>query len=174
MVTAVRDVVRDVVAEYAAEEVLVLDGIGGLDDLQVTRLLTRRARRREPLGYGLDSIVPMVAPVLWVVLTEATEETTDVAVQGAFGKLRRISKRLIRRRRKTVPMVIPELTRAQIKDVRQKIFERCREAGIEEDRAMALADGVAVRLALDGIDTRSGQVELRSESDPGDRRGTTQ
>jgi hypothetical protein len=156
MGTAVRDVLWPVVAEVAPEEVPLLDGIKGLDDRQVTKILTRRARKREPLGFGLESIVPVIVPALWLVLTELAEQTADAAIGNVFTRLRRRWTRLLRRRGKRVSAEIPPLTGTQILVVRQQVLDRCREAGIEETRAIAVAEGVAFRLAVDEVDADDG------------------
>lgn len=161
MTTVVRDLLWSVVAENAPEELPLLESMAELDDAQVAKVLSRRAKAREPLGYGLETVVTLVAPALWLVLAEVARNITEVAAGSTFARLRQWWRRLTRRAG-APPAVIPPLTRVQIADVRRKVRERCVAAGIDEERATALADGVAVRLALDTED------EEDTSPDPGD------
>jgi hypothetical protein len=164
MATVVRDLLRGVIAEEAPEELPLVEGMAELDDTQVARIYSRRARAREPLGYGLETAVAMVVPVLWLVLTEVARNIAGTTVDRVSARVRQEWwRRLTRRGTGTPPAVIPPLTQDQIADVRRKVRERSLAAGIDEDRATALADAVAVRLALDTGD----EEEERDEEEPG-------
>ncbi|MFC5253559.1 hypothetical protein [Streptomyces nigrescens] len=159
MPTALRDVVRYAVELAAPEELPLLDGLTELDDVQAERALTSRSRARERLGFGLTEAVALVTPVLWTVLSEAGRHAVGLAVDGAVERLRA---RLRRRRadlagadRLTLPPMPPE----RIEEIRHAVRERCLAAGVNRARAVAVADAVAVRLAMD---------ELRSNREGGD------
>lgn len=76
--TAIADVVRDIVAEVAPAELPVAEGLRRLGDDGAVRRLVRRRWRREPLGFGLGEVVPLVTPVLWVALDEAVRRQRAV------------------------------------------------------------------------------------------------
>ncbi|MFD5396548.1 hypothetical protein ACFWJW_20270 [Streptomyces sp. NPDC127097] len=148
---AVRQVVCDVVAETASEELPLIEGMRDLDDAAVDRALLRRGRRREPLGFGLELVVALVTPVLWAVLAELAKQTLSTVGEGAAPRLRNRVRRLFRRSGDPTPLQLPTLSQEQIVQVRDTVLERCTAAGVEDPRALAVADGVAARLALDAL-----------------------
>ncbi|WP_405938086.1 hypothetical protein OG338_16755 [Streptomyces sp. NBC_00726] len=154
----VRQVVRDVVSEVAPEELPLLDGVLGLlDDAGVQRALTRRSRGREPLGFGLETVVALVVPVVWGALAEVARQTLQGAAQGGITRLRR---RLGRSTAATEPLALPPLDREQILHVRRTVLVRCAAAGMDEARAVTVADSVAARLSLGELpDTPETQPE---------------
>ncbi|WP_432932771.1 hypothetical protein ACQPZZ_15860 [Microbispora sp. CA-135349] len=77
------DVVRDVVAEIAPEELVLVDGLAGLDPDAVIRRLGRRGGRREPLGFGLGEVAALVTPVVWLVVEEGARRIGSAAGEGA-------------------------------------------------------------------------------------------
>jgi hypothetical protein len=81
----VRDVVRDVVAKVAPEELPVVDGLAEFDDATIVRRLNGSGRRREPLGFGLAELVVLVTPVAWLVVNQVAERVAGSAVDGARG-----------------------------------------------------------------------------------------
>jgi hypothetical protein len=121
----VSDVVRDVVAQVAPEELPLVEGLSQFDDDTVVRRLTHRSRPREPLGFGLDEVAVLVAPVVWIAVEEAVRRTVDSAVAGAAkgltARLRRLGRRLLRGR--SAPLIVPLLTREQIGEVQQRVLE---------------------------------------------------
>lgn len=156
---AVRDVVRDVLAETAPEEVPLYEALNSrFDDDRVVRLLSRRTRRREPLGFGLNDLVPLAMPVVWLALDEVARRGVEAAADSVTSRLRAGIRRIFRRTR-AAPRTVPALTREQIAAVRQRVLEKADEAGIRGERAVALADGVIARLVLE---LPGGPTPLRS------------
>ncbi|WP_432924996.1 hypothetical protein ACQPZZ_31300 [Microbispora sp. CA-135349] len=142
----VRDVVRRVVADCAPEETVVVEGLLRYSDAEVLSRLRRRRHTRDPLGFGLNDIVPLVAPLLWLTLESARQKLADAAVKqaarGSVSLWRRI------RRRKAKPEIIPPLTREQLAMVRQMVLDAAAEAGLPARRAKQLADNVSAALVL--------------------------
>lgn len=170
---AVRQVVRDVVAETADEELPLIEGMRDLDDAAVDHALMRRGRSREPLGFGLEMTVALITPVLWAVLAELAKQTLTKVTEGAAPRLQSRVRGLLRRSRDTTPLHLPPLSQEQIVHVREAVLERCTAAGVEGTRALAVADGVAARLALDALpggDT-SRDAEAEEAPDCPQRRG---
>jgi hypothetical protein len=147
---SVRTVVRDVVAEAAPDELVVLDGLSGLEDGQVTRTFRRRRAPREPLGFGGMEVSVLVTPVVWLVVNEAVRHATaravDGAVERALPRVRAAVRRLLRRPPAPSPPV-PPLSAGQLAEVHRQVLDRAGEAGVEETEAAALADAVVSRLA---------------------------
>ncbi|KJK59211.1 hypothetical protein UK12_05595 [Saccharothrix sp. ST-888] len=145
-----RDVVRDVVAEIAPTELVLVDGLARFDDATAVRRLRPQGGRREPLGFGLGEIVTLVTPVVWLALDETAkklaETASDAAVKGGRAMLRKVL------RRPTAPVVVPPLTPAQLAEVRERVLETASHRGLEAARAEAIADAVVARLALAAAD----------------------
>ena len=143
----VRDVVHDIVAEVAPDELVLFAALENTDDEAVVRRLTRGRRSREPLGFGLAEAAALVLPVVWIALDEVVR--TAVAAGSARASRRwwtRARSRL--RRRPTSPQVLPTLSREQLTAVRDRVNELAAQAGIAEKDAAILADLVVARLVL--------------------------
>ncbi|WP_148588936.1 hypothetical protein [Streptomyces sp. WAC01526] len=147
----VRQVVCEVVAATASEELPLIEGMRDLDDAAVDRTLLRRGRSREPLGFGLEMAVALVTPVLWGVLAELAKKTMSTVGEKAAPRLRSRVRGLFQRSGAPTPLQLPSLSQEQIVQVRDAVLERCAAAGVEEPRSLAVADGVAARLALDAL-----------------------
>ncbi|MGH3853140.1 MAG: hypothetical protein ACRDR6_06510 [Pseudonocardiaceae bacterium] len=140
------DVVRDVVADAAPEELPLVEGLSRFGDETAVRRLTRRSRPREPLGFGLDEIAVLVTPVVWIAVEEAVRRVVDSTVAGvAKGPWARLRRRL---RWRPTPLTVPPLTREQIVEVRQRMLELAAHNGLERERAVTLADLLVARLLL--------------------------
>jgi hypothetical protein len=136
-----------VVAETAPEELPLLDALSRYDDDKALRLMTRRVRRRDPLGFGLDEVVVLTSPVVWVVVSEAAKRTANSAIDGASTVTRFGLRKMFGR--KWSASTVPALTREQIAEVRQRVFEEAVHNGLDRQRAEAVADAVVRRLLLD-------------------------
>ena len=148
----VRQVVRDVVVLTAPEEAPLLEALDREpDDGRVVRVLSRRPRRGEPLGFGLEQAVPLLTPVVWLSLDEAVRHGAGAATDGIGRRARLLLARVFRRRGKApaVQRTVPPLTREQLAAVRERVVQRARAAGVAARRAEAVADAVVARLVLD-------------------------
>lgn len=143
----VRDVVRAVVAEHAAHELPLVDGLRELDDARVVRILSGRGPRREPLGFGLAEAGALVTPVVWMVLDQAARRGVDAAADSLMERVLAVLRRFLRRQEAARPRVLAALDRDQLTLVRAHILERAAGQGIDDRQAEALADGVVARLA---------------------------
>ncbi|MCX4472707.1 hypothetical protein OOK41_20750 [Micromonospora sp. NBC_01655] len=138
--------VRDVVTEVAPSELPVVAGLATFDDAVVVRRLGRRSRRREPLGFGLGEIVPLVTAVVWLVLDQVAQQAAGSVADRAGTGVRALWRRLFRRR--SPAAVVPALTQAQLASVHQQVIEVGVRQGLERERAEAVADAVLARLVL--------------------------
>lgn len=140
-----RQVVRDVIAEQAPEELALLDGMASLDDTEITRVLRRSRERRDPLGFGVTEVAALVTPVVWLVLNEVAQRGAAAAVDGAGRQGLAWWRRL--RGRPSPTVEVPALSPPQLKEVRGKVRARALAAGLPADQAEALADAVVSGLA---------------------------
>ncbi|MEV8407208.1 hypothetical protein AB0R12_15720 [Streptomyces niveus] len=137
--------VRDVVAEVAAEELPLLVGLARLDDATVVRKLGDRGRR-ESLGFGLGEVAALVTPVVWLAVNQTAQQIVGAAVENATGRAKARLRVLFRRPAEAV--TVPPLTREQLADVRKTVLEMAAVRGLEEERATVIADAVVARLVL--------------------------
>jgi hypothetical protein len=164
---AVREVVREVITEFAPEELPVVDGLWRLDDDEVRQRLGRRRQRRESLGFGLDDIAVLATPVVWVAVDEVVRRITGTAVGGGMRRLKLVLRKALRR---PGPIVaVPRLTPTQLEQVRQHVRELALKSGFDEDKAEALAERVGFRLLVGGQEaTRSGAESADDGTEPRD------
>ncbi|MEV0598782.1 hypothetical protein AB0I82_05670 [Streptomyces sp. NPDC050315] len=141
-----RDVVRDVVADIAPEELPLVDGLAVLDDTVAVRRLSRRRGSREPLGFGLGEVFTLVTPVVWLVLDHVANRAVGTAVDGMTNRARTLWRTTFRRQ--SEPVTVPPLSREQLAEVRQRVLETAVQRGLPEERATAIADAVVARLVL--------------------------
>ncbi|MFJ6748519.1 MULTISPECIES: hypothetical protein [unclassified Streptomyces] len=146
----VRDVVRDVVAEHAAHELPLVEGLCRYDDDRVIRTLTRSRPREEPLGFGYAEAAALVTPVVWLVLDQAARRGVDVLAEHLAAQGRGRLRRLLRRAPQTPARVVIELEPGELALVRQHIVARATEQGIGPQEAEILANAVVARLATTG------------------------
>lgn len=153
----VRDVVHEVVAEVAPEELPLVTALARFDDATVVRRLGRTGGRREPLGFGLGEVVTMVAPVVWLVLDEAGRRMADAVVDAAATRSRSVLRKVLRR--PSAPVVLPALSPEQLAEVRRRVVETALARGLTARRAETIADAVVARLALAEAEAGDGTPE---------------
>ncbi|MFH9352849.1 hypothetical protein [Kitasatospora sp. NPDC017646] len=152
----VRDVVRDVVAEAAAEELPLVVWLTRFDDASAVRRLAGRIRS-EPLGFGLGEVAALVTPVVWLALDQVGQRIAGAAVDGAAKGVRAGLRKVFRKG--AAPVTIPPLTREQLVEVRQSVLDSAAQRGMAEQRASAIADAVVARLALADTGHESAEAE---------------
>ncbi|RKR87434.1 hypothetical protein BDK92_1710 [Micromonospora pisi] len=142
----IRDLVRNVVAEMAPDELVLVDALRRLDDDTVLRRLTRARRTREPLGFGLSETAVLVAALVWIALDEVVRRSVGAGMTRAhssFGGWLRS-----RLGRAAPPRSTPALTSEQLRAVRDRVRELAVTTGLTPEEATLLADRVVARLAL--------------------------
>lgn len=136
-----RDVVREIVAEIAPDELMLVTGLEDLEDAVILKRI-KRPRRNEPLAFGVEELLGLITPVVWLVLEKIAEKGAEDAVDGGSKQLRRVLKRGKNTERLTVAPRPPgeyELWHTTIKDT-------AREYGLTAEDAEALADKVVVKV----------------------------
>ncbi|MFB8024326.1 MULTISPECIES: hypothetical protein [unclassified Streptomyces] len=141
-----RDLVRSVVRAVAPDELPLVEGLCRFDDATVTRRLSRKDGRREPLGFGIGEVAALVTPVVWLVLDGMAQQiatsATNTLTERVTGRMRRLT------RRSAPPAVVTELTREQMARVRAQVLAAARQRGFPAERGEELADAVVARLVL--------------------------
>jgi hypothetical protein len=140
----VRDIVRDVIAETAPNELPLVDGLRQFDDDTAVRRLRKARSSDDPLGFGLGEVVASLTPVVWLALDEVGRRMVGAAVDTTVTRAKR---KLFRRR--SEPVRVPALTSQQLADVRRRVIESAIHDGVDPEQAERLADAVVARLALD-------------------------
>lgn len=138
------DVVHDVLAAVGRDELPLLSGLRELDDVDIGRLLARRARRDDPLGFGVGEVVVLAAPIIWGAVQQVVDKMAVSAVDGLLARTRALLRRLFRRRGKAAPL--PRFSHDQLGEIRAAVLERAGQAGMKKARAEQLAACVVDRL----------------------------
>lgn len=145
--TLIRDVVQAVVIECAPTETVIVDGLLVLDDDEVVRRLQgRRQDRDDPLGYGAADVAVLVTPVLWLTLENVRNKLAEAAANGAARGTGTLLRRILRR--KSPPRTVPPLRPGQKALVSEMVVAAVTAAGLGDDVAVRIAEGVVSRLAL--------------------------
>ncbi|SHF56571.1 hypothetical protein [Streptoalloteichus hindustanus] len=140
----VADVVRDVVARVAPEEIPIVDGLDALGADTAARHWAKAGARREPLGFGLGDAVVVVTPIVWWAVEHVAGRLAESATDGVVSRARRLF-----RRRKAIPRVVDlPLTPEQLAEVRRKALEAGARQGLPPERSEEIADAIVARLAL--------------------------
>ena len=151
--TAVADVVREIVAEVAPAELPVAEGLHRLgNEAAIRRLVRRRRRPRNPLGFGLGEIVPLVTPVLWVALDETVRRGADDVADGLLAWALRLLRWILRR--PTPPRPVGPFTQGQLQFLRKRARELALEYGHDRKDAEALAERLVGKIVLRQESTR--------------------
>jgi hypothetical protein len=156
-------IVTAVVMELAPEELPMVVSLCGLDDETARKRLTRRPRRDEPLGFGVEVAAALLTPVLWIAVDEAVRRVVETAEQKARTKMARLRLRPFGRRQEPVPISVPVLTREQLETVQQAVLAAAQQARLSNERGERIADAVVRRLAL--AQPAGGQQELPTGDD---------
>ncbi|WP_406233300.1 hypothetical protein [Nocardia sp. NBC_01009] len=140
---------RDVIMAVAPGEIPLVEAMATLDDSAVIQRLNRRRGRRDPLGFGVAEVAALATPVVWLAVDQAAKQLGDAAGDEVSKGAKALVRRLFRR--PAGPVEVPALTREQITSVRRHVLELAAQHGLDVEKATALADAVAVRLAaVDG------------------------
>jgi hypothetical protein len=144
------DVVRDVIADVAPDELAVAEGLRRLDPDTVRRRLLRRREPREPVGFGLGVVVPLMTSVSWIAIDEVVrhgvDEASDTLMRRLGGAVRGFFRRLLRRPASEV--TVPPLQPDQLAAVTRKIQQLAPAYGLSTEQAEALSERVVARLVL--------------------------
>jgi hypothetical protein len=109
--------------------------------------------RDEMLGFGVDAAVVLVTPVALQVARDVLgflhEQLRERAREQGESAIDRLIARLVGKKEEQVPEAepVPELTDAQLEQVRALAVEKARSLRLSEERAELLADSLVGSLA---------------------------
>jgi hypothetical protein len=107
--------------------------------------------RDEMLGFGVDAAVVLVTPVALQVARDVLgflhEQLRERAREHGEGAIDRLIARLVGKKDDPAAETVPELTDAQLEQVRALAFEKARALKLSDSRAELLADSLVGSLA---------------------------
>ena len=136
--------VQAVVRDFAPEEMMLLAGLGQLDEVEIGSRFKRGSRRDDPLGFGMGEAVALVTPVVWTVVQEIATRIGDTTADGLSSRVRALMRK--KRRPGTPAAPLPHFGRAECDEVRRKVLELAMQGGMKKERAELLAYKVAAQL----------------------------
>ena len=114
-----------------------------------------RAAKDDPLGFGLDAAVPLVAWVAIAVATGALESMGQDLERSVIARMRAALRRLMRRLRGRRPENstnrLRPLSPDQLATIREQAVRKARQLDLDENRAELLADAIVGSLAARGL-----------------------
>ena len=118
----------------------------------VARRLRSRRRRRDPLAFGVDAEVSLVAPFVWLAVNEAVKRMGGNFGDGVSKRIQRVIRRLARRdkaeREKEQAEEAITFAAEQLRVVHTVAIESASRHGLSAKRAGVMADSIVAMLAL--------------------------
>jgi hypothetical protein len=137
----VRDLVREIVAEIAPDELVLVTGLEALDDAVILKRF-KHPRRNEPLAFGVEELLGLITPVVWLVLEKVAEKGAEDAVDGGSKQL----KGWWTNRRKPERLTVAPRPPGEYELWHAAIQATAREHNLTAEEAEALADKVVVKV----------------------------
>ncbi|MFJ8389407.1 hypothetical protein ACIQ9Q_33715 [Streptomyces sp. NPDC094438] len=141
-----RGVVRDVVAKTAPEELPLVAALDRFDEAEMGRRFARGPKSREPLGFGLEEVVALTAPVVWTAVQQVANRMAESGADSLVARIRSAVRGRLTRRVPDTPL--PRFGDTELAEVRRRVLELAQQSGLRTDRATLLAEAVVGRLAL--------------------------
>ncbi len=148
------DVVRCAITEVAPEELPLVVGLSRFHDGEISRILAQRAKRGEPLGFGLGEVAVLATAIAWTAVQDTAGSMVATAVQSLLGRIRSALGRMLHRAARSKPL--PRFGPIELAEVRRRVLELAKDNGFDEGRAVLLADSLVGRLALGSGEDRAG------------------
>jgi hypothetical protein len=152
---------KDVVTLVAPQELPLFSALSAAFGVDPDSVAPAASRRNEPLGFGIDTAVALMTPVVLAVVTAAVQQAAGDAGRAvgergskSAGRLmRRLSRKVLRRwrpaNRDRTPTSAPDpLTVEQLARIHEVTVGRARQFGLPADKASLLADAIVGGLTL--------------------------
>ncbi|MHA6629226.1 hypothetical protein ACU61A_27650 [Pseudonocardia sichuanensis] len=118
----------------------MVDGLSEMGDRAAVELLSKAGPRDERLGFGWTDVAVLVTPVLYIALDQAVRKLVDDSIDGARrGVLRRLRSTVQRR---TDGPGLPQLSDAQIAEIRDQVTVLAVERGVPGDKVERVREAV--------------------------------
>jgi hypothetical protein len=144
----VRDETRRIVGELSPEENALVNSLYRFGDAEISGVLSRRRRGRvEALGFGWEQASELLAPVVWLTLSEAARQFGTRAGDGIAAGLKRLLAKLLGREPKAIPPLVVPLSSEQLARVREIAIRTCRQRKIRDSRGLEIANAIVAALA---------------------------
>lgn len=144
----VRDEMLRIVGKLAPGEDALANSLNEFDDAQISRVLGRRRRRRvDALGFGWEQASVLIAPVVWLTLSEAARQLGARTGDGVASGLKRLLDKLLGRKLKPLPPLVVPLSIEQLTRVREIAVRTCKQRKISDTRGTEIANAIVAELA---------------------------
>ncbi len=159
----VAEVSRDVVGQIAPDELPVFSINSSAYFKNPTKALAAREGTDDALGFGVETVVPMLTPVVIAVVTDVVTHLTDIVsarlasgAEDAAGRgLHALFKSSAGQNAAGIAAGAgtgtAQLTAAQLAEVRSVALEKARQLKLPESQATLLADSLVGRLATASV-----------------------
>ncbi len=143
---------RDVVADVAPDE-LPLFGMNSTAYFKnPKKALESREGQDDPLGFGIEAVIPLLTPVIIAVVTEVIthleQSLSSHVASGAEGLVGSGLRSIFKRGAKGAAAPAAQLSPAQLAEVRDIAFKKARQLKLPETQAAMLADSVVGGLVV--------------------------
>ncbi len=153
----IRDIARDVVGQIAPQELPLFRATSEAYFKNPREVLEGKKPRDETLGFGLETAVAFLTPVVLAVATEVVkfvaERIKESLKEEGAGIVTELIKKMFKRFRSTgeergkAPALAP-LSPEQLAQVRQRAIEKACQLNLPEVQARLLADAIVGSLAV--------------------------
>lgn len=139
----ISDAAHLVVRRVAPDEEEIFALVGEAFRRDPERLLKTRGRADEMLGFGIDTTIALITPVVLAAVAEVVKYLAMEAAAAVDTRSR--LRRLLNRKEKPAvvaapaPVTLDETQRARVREI---VLDKCRQAGVAADRADLVADAV--------------------------------
>jgi hypothetical protein len=134
---------RTVVADLAPDELALFDPISQAYLRDPKKVLADRGRPGAVLGSGIDVAVALVSPVALAIASAVYDRLIEKAGEAVVEGGGRLLKRLGRKKNAAFR---PEITAAQLDELRGLAVERAKELGLADEEAERVADAMRASL----------------------------
>jgi len=137
-----RAAAREIIAELRPVELPSFDRLEGLDDQEVTRLVTRTSRHEALGSPAVEVITPTVVIALNALAGQFGVNTSNAVTRGIKAVTRKIL------RRTAEPVVVPQFEAEQLSLVEKIVRDAAKRHRLSERTVDDIANAVVARLAL--------------------------
>jgi len=148
----IRDLSRSLIVSVAPEEVRLFGPLSAAYYRDPAAATRARKERDEVLGFGVEAAAVIATPIVLSVVTDVVRHLTqrlvaDAGEHGAQVAERGVQALLQRARSPEAVPSVPGLTEAQLREVRERAYEKARELRLSDARSALLADALVGSLS---------------------------